>query len=225
MQIQIYGDSLMRGVLVDEKYHYRPMAKTLLAQLQNDTGAQAVSRAHFGYTAAKGQEVLQRDLAQGLNCQMALLEFGGNDCDHDWHQVAAHPEVEHLPKVSLQNFLETLRSMVQSLLDHNIQPILMTLPPLDAQKYLDFISHLGCDSGAILRWLGDVQMIYRWQELYSNAISRLADQLNLPLLDVRNRFLSRRDCTQLIARDGIHLTEAGYRLVFDALRDQILAIC
>lgn len=214
----------MRGVLVDEKYHYKPIAKTLLAQLQNETGAQAVSRAHFGYTAAKGQEILQRDLDQGLTCQMALLEFGGNDCDHDWRQVASNPEAEHLPKVPLLNFLETMRSMAQSLLDRRIQPILMTLPPLDAQKYLDFIGHLGCDCSAVLRWLGDVQTIYRWQELYSNAISRLAAQLNLPLLDVRNCFLSRRDCTNLIARDGIHLTEAGYRLVFDALRDQILAV-
>ena len=222
MKFQIYGDSLMKGILVDEQFRYKPSAKALVAQLQQETGAEIINHAHFGYTAAKGQAVLDRDLQKGLNCQMALLEFGGNDCDHDWKAVAAHPEAEHLPNTSLQNFLDTLSSMAQSLLDRGIQPVLMTLPPLDAQKYLDFIGRLGSDTGAVLSWLGDVQMIYRWQELYSNAIAGLATRLNLPLLDVRSRFLSRRDYGGLIARDGIHLTETGYQLIFDTLRDQLL---
>jgi hypothetical protein len=108
--------------------------------------------------------------------------------------------------------------MAQSLLSNGIQPILMTLPPLDAERYLRFIGRLGNDTDAVLHWLGDVQMIYRWQELYSNGVVRLADSLNLPLVDVRSRFLSRRDYRSLIARDGIHLTEAGYGLVFDDIR-------
>ena len=96
---------------------------------------------------------------------------------------------------------------------------------MDAQRYLDFISRLGSDKGAILHWLGDVQMIYRWQELYSNAISQLASRLNLPLVDIRSRFLSRRDYGSLIARDGIHLTELGYGLVFEELGNTLLASC
>lgn len=224
MKIQIYGDSLMKGILVDEHFRYTSTAKTLLAQLQEDTGAEIVNRAHFGYTAARGQTVLDRDLQKGLDCQLALLEFGGNDCDHNWRQVAAHPEAEHLPNAPLQSFLDTLRSMALSLLDRGIQPVLMTLPPLDAQKYLDFIGHLGSDTDAVLSWLGDVQMIYRWQEMYSNAIAGLAARLNLPLLDIRNRFLSRRDYGSLIARDGIHLTEAGYQLIFAVFREQLLPV-
>ena len=34
------------------------------------------------------------------------------------------------------------------------------------------------------------------------ALDGLADSLNLPLVDVRSRFLSRRDYRSLIARDG-----------------------
>lgn len=222
MKIQIYGDSLMKGVVVDDNYKYRPIARHLLEKMQQDTGVEAVNRAHFGYTAAKGQAVLHRDLEKGMDCRFALLEFGGNDCDHNWAQVAAHPEAEHLPNTPLQTFLDTLKTMAQALTTAGIQPILMTLPPLDAQKYLDFIGRMGSDTASILSWLGDVQMIYRWQEMYSCAIARLASQLNLPLLDVRNRFLSRRDCSSLIARDGIHLTEAGYGLLFDSVRDQLL---
>ena len=225
MTVQIYGDSIMKAVLVDENFKYRPMAKPLLLQLQQETGLETVNRAHFGCTTDKGQAILQRDLEKGIQCRAALLEFGGNDCDYNWSEVAADPDGEHLPNTPLQQFLDNLQSMAQALLSRGIQPILMTLPPLDAQRYLDFIGRLGSDKCAVLHWLGDVQMIYRWQEMYSSAIARLAAKLELPLADVRSRFLSRRDYGSLIARDGIHLTEAGYRLVFDEFRNTLLSTC
>ena len=217
MKVQIYGDSIMKAVIVDENFKYRPLAKGLLAELEEKTGVQTVNRAHFGYTTEKGQAVLRRDLEKGLDCQAALLEFGGNDCDHNWSEVAAAPDGEHRPNTPLQTFLDNLKSMALSLKENGVQPVLMTLPPLDAQRYLDFIGRLGSDTKAVLHWLGDVQMIYRWQEMYSNAIAQLAARLDLPLVDVRSRFLSRRDCGSLIARDGIHLTQAGYALVFEEL--------
>ena len=77
MKVQIYGDSIMKAVIVDENFKYRPLAKGLLAELEEKTGVQAVNRAHFGYTSEKGQAVLRRDLEKGLDCQAALLEFGG----------------------------------------------------------------------------------------------------------------------------------------------------
>lgn len=223
MQFQIYGDSLMKAVQVDSNFKYKITSPFFLDQLQQDTGITITNHAHFGYTATKGQGVLQRDLKKGLNCQMALLEFGGNDCDHNWPEVAAHPDAEHLPNTPLPRFLDVLKSMALSLKFAGTQPFLMTLPPLDAQKYLDFIGHRGSNIGNILSWLGDVQMIYRWQELYSNAVARLADQLDLPLIDIRSEFLSRRDCSSLIALDGIHLTAAGYHLVFHSIQNAIQA--
>lgn len=225
MKIQIYGDSIMKAVVVDENYKYHPLAKELLTQLQAETGVEAVNRAHFGYTSDKGQAVLARDLEKGLDCQTALLEFGGNDCDYNWAEVAAAPEGEHLPHNSVCCFISNLKSMASSLKNSGVQPILMTLPPLDAEKYLNFIGRLGCDTKAILHWLGDVQMIYRWQELYSNAVAQLAARMDLPLVDVRSRLLSRRDYSTLTARDGIHLTEAGYHVVFDEFRSTLLQSC
>lgn len=224
MKIQIYGDSIMKAVLVDENYKYHQISSQLLDQLQQETGVTATNRAHFGYTAARGQSVLQRDLDKGLDCQIALLEFGGNDCDHNWLEVAQSPEEEHLPNTPLPKFIDTLKEMALSLRSRGIQPMLMTLPPLDAEKYLGFIGRRGADTKAVLSWLGDVQMIYRWQEMYSGAVALLAARLDLPLLDVRSRFLSRRDYTSLIARDGIHLTQAGYELIYDSFRETLPAM-
>ena len=224
MKIQIYGDSIMKAVLVDENYKYHQISSQLLDQLQQETGVTATNRAHFGYTAARGQSVLQRDLDKGLDSQIALLEFGGNDCDHNWLEVAQSPEEEHLPNTPLPKFIDTLKEMALSLRSRGIQPMLMTLPPLDAEKYLGFIGRRGADTKAVLSWLGDVQMIYRWQEMYSGAVALLAARLDLPLLDVRSRFLSRRDYTSLIARDGIHLTQAGYELIYDSFRETLPAM-
>ncbi|MBP3588709.1 MAG: SGNH/GDSL hydrolase family protein [Clostridia bacterium] len=223
MKVQIYGDSIMKAVLVDENFKYHQISSSLLDQLQQDTGVIATNRAHFGYTAVRGQTVLQKDLDRGLCCDLALLEFGGNDCDHNWMEVARTPDAEHTPNTPLPKFLDTLKDMALSVAAKGIQPVLMTLPPLDAEKYLSFIGRRGADTDAVLSWLGDVQMIYRWQELYSNAIAQLAARLNLPLLDVRSRFLSRRDYSSMIARDGIHLTRPGYELIYDAFREQMAA--
>lgn len=224
MKVQIYGDSLMKGVVVDENYHYKPLAKTLLAELQEATGVETVNRAHFGYTVDKGQAVLQKDLEGGMVSDFAVIEFGGNDCDFNWPEVAQSPEAVHAPHTPLEKFLGTVTQMTQALKEKGIQPVLMSLPPLDAQRYLNFIGRLGSDTAKILHWLGDVNRIYRYQEMYSNQIAKLARKLSLPLIDVRTRFLERRDCGQLIARDGIHLTEAGYRLLLDECRREMASL-
>lgn len=218
MKVQIYGDSLMKGVLVDENFKYKPVAGKLLQELTAITGVETVNRAHFGYTVDKGQAILKKDLQKGLDCEIAVIEFGGNDCDFNWSEVAQAPESVHHPHTPIGQFLDAVTQMAKSLKDAGVKPVLMSLPPLDAQRYLNFIGRLGNNTANILHWLGDVNRIYRYQEMYSNQISRLAAKLNLPLIDVRSRFLDRRDCSQLIARDGIHLTEAGYRLLLDEAR-------
>ena len=218
MKVQIYGDSLMKGVLVDENFKYKPVAGKLLQELTAITGVVTGNRAHFGYTVDKGQAILKKDLQKGLDCEIAVIEFGGNDCDFNWSEVAQAPESVHHPHTPIGQFLDAVAQMAKSLKDAGVKPVLMSLPPLDAQRYLNFIGRLGNNTTNILHWLGDVNRIYRYQEMYSNQISRLAAKLNLPLIDVRSRFLDRRDCGQLIARDGIHLTEAGYRLLLDEAR-------
>ena len=224
MKVQIYGDSLMKGVIVDENYKYKPVAGKLLSELEAATGVETVNRAHFGYTVDKGRAVLEKDLQKGLTCQYAILEFGGNDCDFDWSEVARAPESVHHPHTPIGQFLDAVTQMAKSLKDAGVKPVLMSLPPLDAQRYLNFIGRLGNNTANILHWLGDVNRIYRYQEMYSNQIAKLARKLSLPLIDVRTRFLERRDCGQLIARDGIHLTEAGYRLLLDECRREMASL-
>lgn len=97
----------------------------------------------------------------------------------------------------------------------------MTLPPIDAERYLAFLGRNGNDPKQILRWLGDVQRIYRFHESYSNAIVRIAEETGCPLVDVRSYFLDQPRFRDLICIDGVHPSEAGYKLIFQAFTDFI----
>jgi len=126
------------------------------------------------------------------------------------------------PDMAYFGFTEKLRRAVTALKSAGVQPVLMTLPPIDGQRYFRFISQK-TDGGSVLRWLGDVGRIYRHQELYSDAVAALAFAEGVPLIDVRRQFLPQRDLSGLIAADGIHLTMSGYRCLFDTLADWVRA--
>ena len=156
-----------------------------------------------------------------MDARGALVAYGGNASDFDWEAVAAAPEQDHLPRTTLPEFTEKLHCAVTALKSAGVQPVLMTLPPIDGQRYFRFISQK-TDGGSVLRWLGDVGRIYRHQELYSDAVAALAFAEGVPLIDVR-QFLPQRDLSGLIAADGIHLTMSGYRCLFDTLADWVRA--
>ena len=101
--------------------------------------------------------------------------------------------------------------------DKGVQPVLMTLPPIDAQRYLDFLCRNGRSKERIMDWLGDTQHIYRHQELYSDTVARLAYETGTPLIGVREIFLGEKRLPGLISADGIHLTMDGYTKLFDTL--------
>ena len=211
----IYGDSLLKATVPDEDMHYRFHLPEVMAQYPTDR-LEVVNRAKMGATVTKGLSLVEHDVQRGMDARWALVAYGGNDSDFDWEAIAAAPEQEHLPHTVLPEFIEKLRCAVQELASAGVQPVLMTLPPIDGQRYFQFISRRA-DGGSILRWLGDVGRIYRHQELYSDTVAALAMSEGLPLIDVRRQFLPLRDLPRLIAADGIHLTMPGYRRLFDTL--------
>ena len=212
--IYVYGDSLLKATTPDDDFRYHFHWQELLAGRETALSA-VVNRAKMGATVQKGEALVRHDLQRGIDAKLALVGYGGNDSDFDWTAIAANPEDTHLPRTPLPQFLQTLESITQSLLAQQVQPVLMTLPPIDAERYLDFICRSGRSRENIVYWLGDVQRIYHYQEMYSAAITRCAWQHHLPLIDVRSRFLDRHDFPRLISADGIHPTLCGYDLIYD----------
>lgn len=214
----LYGDSLLKATVPDEQFRYHFHAEELAREYG---AAEVVNRARMGATIRKGMQMVQRDLNLGQQGRYALVGYGGNDCDFDWQAISDDPEGEHHPHTELPDFCRLLKETVDMLRTRGIQPLLMTLPPIDAERYLAFICRRGLDRQRILSWLGDCQMIYRYQELYSNTIADFAVQEGLPLIPVRRAFLDDRRCAELISADGIHLNMAGYHRLFGTIGNWI----
>ncbi|PWL55986.1 MAG: SGNH/GDSL hydrolase family protein [Clostridiales bacterium] len=213
-KIAIYGDSILKGVIYDEKTRHYSVANEAFEKLAEELPDVQISNfARFGCTIRKGYRYFTDALKKGLQCDSVVVEFGGNDADFNWAEVSAHPEEEHLPNTPLHAFEELLVEMLRELKTKGIRPILMSLPPIHAERYLDFLAAKGLSKENILRWLGDVQMIYRFQEMYSNAITKIAYMTETLLADVRAAFLDKHNFAELFCQDGIHPNEKGQILV------------
>ena len=111
--VEIYGDSIMKGTLLDnitKRYSYK---KDLLTPIEDSFPLELKNRSKFGCTIEKGEKMLDIALAQGPSCDTILLEYGGNDCDFHWDQVAENPSGEHFPHTPLARFESIYRSMIE----------------------------------------------------------------------------------------------------------------
>lgn len=106
LRIAVYGDSLMKGTLPDEQLRYHFHTDLFEAPLAG-VDAEVTNKSVFGATSRKGVTLVQRDLARGHRYDWALIEYGGNDCNYDWVDVAAHPEQHHDPVVLADEFART----------------------------------------------------------------------------------------------------------------------
>lgn len=208
--VTIWGDSIAKGVgWNSERKRHMTLPVTAAAVVEKELGIQIENRSRFGFTAPRGLALIEQDLEKGTDCQAALLEFGGNDCDFRWSEIAQNPEAEHNPATMPQVFYRTMCRMVERLKQANIRPILMTLPPIDADRYFKFIVGDQLNAKNILKWLGDTQQIYRFQEMYSNMIQKVAAKMDARLIDVRSYCLCNHHMKELLCEDGIHLNSDG----------------
>lgn len=213
-KINIWGDSVLKGVVYDENSNkYITIEDNSASLISRDIGLDIKNNARFGLTAPKALKLLQASLDRGVDCEAAVIELGGNDCDLNWENVANYPEENHLPKTPIETFRSCITDMVNALRKNNIIPILVSLPPLDAEKYFAWITRNGLDGTRILKWLGDVQHIYRHHECYSLQITNLARTLNCQFIDIREAFLMASDYRRYLCIDGIHPNKEGHKLM------------
>ena len=137
-QVYIYGDSLLKATMPDEGYHYHFHYDEVL-QRYPERQTQVVNRSKMGATISKGESLVQHDLNRGLEADYALVAYGGNDSDFDWAAIDADPGADHRPNTELPVFADTLHETLDALRQGGVQPVMMTLPPIDGERYLDFL--------------------------------------------------------------------------------------
>ena len=215
MKITVYGDSILKGVVLEDgKYRMERGWEKRLAQ---EYGLEIRNKAHFGNTLGRAMPQIEKDCAERCDGELAVLEFGGNDCDFDWAAIADDPDGRYVCKTPLTDFEALYRRAIRNVENSGRTAIVLTLPPIHAQRYLDFICRNGLSKGNILRWLGDVEAIYRWQRDYSDTVSRIAADMGVRMIDLSRFFLrDGRSPEELLCDDGIHPSRIGQGLIFDA---------
>lgn len=212
--ILVMGDSVAKGVIFHpEKKRYIFSKNGFIRRLKSIIRPSVHDLSKFGTTSGYGQELLTEKLAD-LNPDLVLIEYGGNDCDYKWDEVAEDPMAVHLPNTPVKVFEGNILRMVQSLKKLNKIPALMNLPPLNASSYFRwFTKNDPQRAHSILKWLHDISKIYWWQEKYSYTIEKVAQATGAHMINVRGAFLRQPNYRELICADGIHPNEAGQALM------------
>lgn len=217
MNITIYGDSILKGVLLENGRYI--INREWEKRFTDTYGIRLTNRSRFGCTIRKGIGLIRADSEKGYAAgECALLEFGGNDCDYDWAEISDDPGRSYDCKTPPESFLAAYREAIGLIRKSGRKPVLATLPPIHSERYLRFICRNGLSRENILTWLGDVDAIYRWQKKYSDMASDLAESEHTELIDLRAAFeADGRDPCELLCADGIHPSHSGQGLIFHTL--------
>ena len=217
-KIEVFGDSVLKGIQLRSGNKYCVDNNIDTELLSEKFGLSITNHSKMGCTITKGAELIKRFFGGDLRSEKkdefgVVMNYGGNDCDFNWTEISENPDAQHKPRTPLAVFEETYRKVIKALKERGVLPILCTMPPLEPQKYFDWLGR-GLNKANILAWLGgSVSTIYRYQENYSKAVERIAQTERVPLVDLRGEFLTHRRIDGFFCEDGIHPNTKGQGLI------------
>jgi len=222
MKICAFGDSVLKGTILES---LNPLQYTLPSKTFTDIAAQTLgiqidNYARFGSTLATGEKILLRHITAIPQYDYTLLKFGGNDCDYHWDAIAAEPERIHHPFTPLTEFMLKYEKLVNNIRLLGSYPIILSLTPVEPQKYFRHITRNLSESGRrnVLEWLGGTpNFISEWHEMYNIKLMALATQLGVPVIDITSPFYSKPAYGKMLCEDGIHPNLEGQQLMASAL--------
>ena len=221
------GDSVMKGIITDNHqqdagvFKYRISDDSFICRCERQLGRPIENLARFGNTIINGLKLLDRYIGKIAVDDWVILEFGGNDCNFNWKEIAANPEHKHQPMVTLDLFGENYRIMIDRIKSTGAKPILLTLPILESQLFFNFIIR-GLNKENIIKWLGeDVNYINNWHEQYNLEIFKIGLEEDINVIDISSIFLKQKDLKNYYCADGMHPNEHGHKLIADAIMNKI----
>jgi len=232
-KILAFGDSIMKGVVVDkdrsvsDNIKYTVYDNCFTDQCSKRLGVEIENFGKFGSTIAVGKKILNRHIQNLAGAEFALLKFGGNDSAYKWNEIGDDPDRHHEPNTSLESFRQQYLDVAQEIKDLGVTPVLLSLPPIDTEKYYASVTR-GMDErqkANVEKWLlGQPSYIYNWHEIYNLEIFKLAAQNNFKLIDLTSAFLERRDYKSMLCDDGMHPNERGHRLIADTICNNLALV-
>ena len=225
-RIAALGDSITKGVVLNEQNRYSAADQCFLDIISNELDLRIDNYGKFGCTVGYGNSVIERHATDIAESDYTFIEYGGNDCDFDWIKIAQDPHGEHKARTPLEEFTEELSSLVAKIRELGSVPVLITLPPILSDTYFSFFSRSMSDEqkNNIKEWLGgDIGIISRWHESYNRALFQVANQTRTQIIDITTPFDTfRGDLTSLYCADGIHPNARGHKLIAHSIINMYL---
>ncbi len=223
MKLVALGDSIIKGVLVQsegERSRYSLADKSIVECCAEKLGGESLNLGKMGCTIEAGERILNRYLDKMSGAQYVLLEYGGNDSDYNWQEIAEAPEKEHFPRTRLEVFEQVYERVINKIKEMGAIPLVLSLPPMDAERYFAFFSQKWEDGfrANVMRWLGgSTNTIMSGHELYNLATMRIAQRTGTQWIDVTSGLLKGHDFRAYLCDDGIHPNERGQRVIAEAV--------
>lgn len=220
----IFGDSVGKGVVLSDTGRYAsgsPDINSLTGR--DDITLKNYSR--FGFVTEKTLWLIEKCGDEIASSDAVFIEVGGNDCDFDWQSISETPDEEHLCKTPPALFEKIYTELLKKAKSFGKKVFALNLPPIVAARYFKNISQrAGVCAENVLKWLGSVETIYRYQEMYSIMVEKIARAVDVALIDIRSAFLADHHYEELICEDGIHPNSKGYELIYKSVIEQYRAI-
>ena len=223
MKLVALGDSIIKGVLVQsegERSRYSLAEKSIVECCAERLGGESLNLGKMGCTIEAGERILNRCLDKMSGAQYVLLEYGGNDSDYNWQEIAEAPEKEHFPRTRLEVFEQVYERVINKIKAMGAIPLVLSLPPMDAERYFAFFSQKWEEGfrANVMRWLGgSTNTIMSGHELYNLATMRVAQRTGAQWIDVTSGLLKDHNYRAYLCDDGIHPNERGQRMIAEAV--------
>ena len=220
----VFGDSVGKGVVLSETGRYTSGAPDITS-LTGRTDITLENFSRFGFVTEKTLSLIEKCESDIASSDAIFIEVGGNDCDFDWQSISDAPEEEHLCKTPPTLFEKIYTALLTKAKAFGAKVFALNLPPILPACYFFLITETaGMCAENVLRWLGSVETIYRYQEMYSIMVEKTARAVGVALIDIRSAFLADHHYEELICEDGIHPNSKGYELIYKSVIEQYLAI-
>lgn len=224
--ISAFGDSVLKGVIF-ENNKYKVSKNSFVCLCEKLLGIKVENKAKFGSTITTGEKSIEKNIEviKNSNSKYAIMEFGGNDCDYTWKEISDNPLLQHTPKNSINEFVQTYTNLINNIKEIGKMPVLLSLPPIDSNKYFNKITQ-GLNSENILKWMnGNKHFLTNWHERYNIEVFKLAIKNHVPIIDITSKFLEMKRYEELLCDDGIHPNEKGHKLIAEVINEHVHNKC
>lgn len=213
-----FGDSVLKGIVFDKKTEKYQQIENSFANLSCSTfGIPITNFGKFGSTIETVEKSFMRYYDRLNDFQYIVFECGGNDCDHNWKEIAENPGGLHYPRCTIPEFTEKYNYLINKVKEMGKVPILLSLPPIDAERYLNTLSK-SLNKENIMDWMdGCVQYITNWHERYNLEVFKIARDNSVDIIDITTVFLDMKDYRTYLCDDGIHPNEKGHSLIAETI--------